>query len=131
MTTFSLDDYEVVPPYLSQATAMIVELWVRSGCPSSPLSSSGRKLVDFVFSCYKELFPEDYSSWLKTMKEYKANELSVHEQVHKRTGRSLLSYPYWVFAVLKVVFPGFDFVKRENALKIAKLFPQFRIANKT
>lgn len=130
MPSFNLNDYKIIPPHLASATAFIVELWDKLGRPTDPLSESGVKLVNFIFDCYKELFPQEYHKWLEERKKYQLNEMTISEQVRKRTGRSLISYPYWVFMVLKKVFPNFDFVKRENAMKIAKKFPQFQIANK-
>lgn len=128
--SFTVNDYTIIPPHLSSATQMIVELWDKVGRPTDPLSSSGKKVVHFVFECYKELFPSEFKQWLDERKEYQVHEKSIPEQVRNHTGRSLLSYPYWVFMVLRNVFPHFDFVKRENALKIAACFPQFQIANK-
>lgn len=130
MSGFNINDYEIIPPHLSSATEMIASLWDKLGRPKDPLSKTGRKLVEFIFDCYKELFPYEYAQWVENLKLHKKEEWSITEQVRKHTGRSLLSYPYWVFMILKKVFPTFDFVKRENALKIAKIFPQFKIANK-
>jgi hypothetical protein len=126
----NLEDYDIIPPHLSTLTSFIVEVWQRLGKPTDPLSEAGQKLVNFVFDSYEELYPQEYKAWRESIKEYQLAEKTLTEQVRKHTGRSLISYPYWVFMILKKLFPNFDFVKRENALKIAKTFKQFQVANK-
>jgi len=130
MGKINLQDYEVIPPHLSTLTLYITNLWEGLGKPTDPLSSQGQKLVNFIFDAYEELYPEEYKAWREAIKEYQSAEKSIHEQVKYHTGRSLISYPTWVYHILRKVFPAFNFHKRENAMKMAKTFRQFQVANK-
>jgi len=50
----------------------------------------------------------DHFLWLEQRKNYKASELSISQQVKRQTGRSLASYPYPIYQMMKKVFPDFD-----------------------
>jgi hypothetical protein len=62
--------------------------------------------------------------------EYKGSELDIKDQVKKKTGRSLASYPYPIYAMMKKLFPKFNPTERNNCMKMVKRFPIFRFANK-
>jgi hypothetical protein len=62
--------------------------------------------------------------------EYQKEELPISTQVARKTGRSLASYPLPIYNIMKKVFPGFDAAKRNNAIKMVKKWPIFRMANR-
>lgn len=125
-----MEEYEIVPPHYVVSSKMIIDLWEKLGKPQNPFSNSGRKVLDFIIEVWKELYPSDYENWLAIRSDYKKSELSIEEQVRKETGRSLASYPMFVYKVMKVVFPNFDPAERKNCMRMAKLYPIFRFANK-
>lgn len=125
-----LKEYDIVPPESVAASKIIVDFWDRLGKPQDPLSKTGEKLMKIMIAVWEDLYPLEAYRWLKQRKEYKSSELTIGEQVKQHTGRSLASYPYPIYQMMKVVFPEFDPVKRENCIKMVKKFPIFQFANK-
>lgn len=121
-------DYEIPT---EQATAIINALiyaWDKLGKPDSPLTESGQKLMEVIIATWRDTYPAESEEWLAMRSEYKENELSLREQIN--TGRSLASYPAYIYYVMKKMFPEFDPVKRENCIKLVRRFPIFRMVNK-
>lgn len=127
---FDLNDYEEVPRLASAASKIVADMWIVLGKPKNPFSKSGAKLMDLIISVWQDLYPKDVPLWLDERKNYKANELSIKDQIKGHTGRSLASYPYPVFQMMKVCFVGFDPGERKNAMRIVKKWPMFQMANK-
>jgi hypothetical protein len=123
-------EYEEVPTISLFASKELVNAWERLGRPDSPLTPSGERLMNVIVTVWEELYPQEVKKWTEDRKDYKLSELSITEQVHKHTGRSLASYPYFVFHAMKRLFPKFDAVKRENCLKMVRKYPMFKLANK-
>ncbi len=130
MDNFDLSNYDVIPPHVFTASTMVTQMWDRLGRPKTPLSDQGEKLVNFMFEIWKEYQPYEYTRWIEMRKEHKKEEKTISEQVSKHTGRSLASYPMLIFRMMKVCFPDFDPVKRENCLKMVRKFPMFSLPNK-
>ena len=126
----NLDEYEEVPPISVKASEMLANTFVDLGRPDDPLSKAGGKMMDVVISVWEDLYPKDRDTWLAQRREYKEHEMGVREQVHKHTGRSLASYPYPVYQMMKKVFPTFDPTTRDNAKKMVKKWPIFQFANR-
>jgi len=124
------EEYEEVPEISSITSKWLVVAWEGLGKPESPLSESGEKLMAMIIGAWEELYPKDAKMWNEARKEYKLNEMSLTEQVHQHTGRSLASYPYEVFHMMKRMFPNFKATERQNCLKMVAKFPMFRMANK-
>lgn len=124
------DEFETVPEVSIFASKELVDIWERLGRPESPLTESGGKLMRAIVAVWEELYPEQVKHWIEDRKQYKINELTTREQVHQRTGRSLASYPYPVFMMMKKLFPKFKPVDRANCIKMVKKFPMFSMANK-
>lgn len=112
------------------ASKVLADAWVQLGKPDSPLSDAGEKIMRAIFVVWEELDPVGSKEWLDQRKEYQSNELSINEQVHRRTGRSLATYPLPVFAIMKKMFPKFKFGDRESVIKLVRKYPQFRMANR-
>lgn len=123
-------EYDYIPPQAVAASQVIAEMWLALGKPSDPLSETGQKLMKVIISVWEDSYPADSRIWYEERKDYQNNELTITEQVHKGTGRSLASYPKPIYDIMKKVFPMFDLANRENVLKLVKLFPMFRFANK-
>lgn len=83
-----------------------------------------------LITVWEEMYPQDAKKWTEDRKQYRLNEMGITEQVHKHTGRSLASYPYVLFQMMKRIFPKFDLVKRENCMKMCVKYPMFQMANK-
>lgn len=124
------EEFDTVPQVSLFASKELVDIWEQLGRPDTPLTESGEKLMKAIIVVWEELYPDDAREWTEVRKNYQANELTINEQVHKHTGRSLASYPYPVFMMMKRLFPKFEPNKRENCLKMVKKFPMFRFANK-
>lgn len=120
--------YELPPDQAVIITEYFMRVWEKLGKPSDPLSRTGMAMVDSVILAYEKTFPEEWHQWLENRKEYQDNELTLHEQIN--TGRSLASYPLFIYNALKRLFPNTDFSNREFVLKFIKLYPAFRFANK-
>ena len=124
------EEYEVVPPQATAATEVIVKMWETLGKPENPFSKAGSKLMEIMISVWRDTWPRESEEWLSLRKDYKDNEMSIKDQVRKGTGRSLASYPYPLYMMMKKVFPKFDPVKRDNAIKFVKHWPIFQMAKK-
>lgn len=125
-----LENLEEVSYLAVGASKMIVDIWKRLGKPNSPFTESGEKMVNVIIATWEELYPQDARDWYNTRAEYKKEELSITEQVHKKTGRSLASYPYPIFQMLKKVFPAVKLGERDVCKKFVRKWPMFRMANK-
>lgn len=125
-----LKGYEVVPPQAVASAKVLVDMWERLGRPTTPFSPSGGKLMNIIIAIWGDGYPEQERAWLKDRKTYQNSELSITEQVHKHTGRSLASYPMPVYQMMKTVFKGFNPTERKNCMKMVKKWKMFRMANK-
>lgn len=130
--TFQLngEEYEQVTKQGQVLSGALVYAWMKLGKPQDPLSESGKKLVNIIIAAYEDTFPREWYDWLEERKEYQVNEKTIKEQVHENTGRSLASYPMFIYKLLKTLFPTTDFGNREFILKFIKEFPMFRMANR-
>lgn len=125
-----LKDYEVVPPQAVASAKVLVDMWTQLGRPATPFTPSGEKLMNIIIAIWGDGYPTQEREWLKDRKEYQNSELSITEQVHRHTGRSLASYPMPVYQMMKTVFKGFDPAERKNCMKMVRKWPIFRMANK-
>jgi len=124
------EEFDEVPQMSLLTSKMIVDAWDYLGQPTTPLSESGEKMMAVIIAAWEELFPEEAREWKEVRNRYKLNEMSITEQVYQRTGRSLGSYPYPIYAIMKRLFPKFQATERENMIKMVKRFPMFKFANK-
>jgi len=125
-----LKDYEEVPVTAVAASKWLVEYWEKLGKPTTPLTPTGKSMMNIIITVWQELYPQDAKEWLDSRKDYKVSELSISTQVQRHTGRSLASYPYPIFQMMHKIFPEFDLKERKNILKLVKAFPIFLFANK-
>lgn len=130
MSDLNVDNYEEVPPQSVLASKWITDLWNQLGRPISPLTPSGQKLMKVIISVWEDLYSKDAKEWYEARADYKKSEMSISEQVSKRTGRSLASFPTPVFLMMKRVFPAFRVADRKNCIKLVRIWPQFQMANK-
>jgi hypothetical protein len=130
MGDINFNDYEAVDPSKVGASAFLADMWMRLGSPTDPLSETGKQMVQMVIDVWAKEYTEEYLEWKSIRDEYKDNEIDVKEQVHQQTGRNLAAYPYPVLMILKRLFPDFDFIKRENCMKLVTEFPLFKFANR-
>jgi len=130
MPTLKFSDYEAVPPQAVASSKIIVDMWERLGKPTSPFTPAGEKLMNIIIATWEDGYPKQRREWLEERSDYQKAELSISEQVSKRTGRSLASYPLVVYSMMKKVFVGFDPAERKNCIKMVKKWPMFRLANR-
>lgn len=124
------DDYEVIPPEAIAASKVLVDFKVRLGNPEDPYSESGKKLMELIISVWQDLYPLQWKMWNEERDEYKVAEKSTGEQVHQKTGRSLVSIPYPVYQLMQKLFPNFKMSDREEYIKFANEYKIFQMANK-
>jgi hypothetical protein len=122
--------YDEIPSTSVVASHWLVDVWLKLGKPDSPLSESGQKMTKVIIAVWEDLYPQDSKEWYEMRKEYQLNELSIPQQVQRQTGRSLASYPYPIFLMMKKIFPNFKLNKRGNVIKLLSLFPLFRFCNR-
>ena len=124
------EEFEELPAIVTFTSKYMVDIWDKLGRPDSPLTDAGAKMMNVMIIAWEELYPEDAKKWYEERKSYKNSELSINEQVHKRTGRSLASYPYQIFMMMKTLFPKFKPGDRVQCMKLIRKFPIFKMANK-
>jgi hypothetical protein len=125
-----LKDYQVVAKEATLASRWLTSVWNELGKPPTPFSEAGEKLMKVIIAVWQDLYPLEARLWFAERSEYQKAELSITEQVHQRTGRSLASYPYPIWRMMKKLFPGFKAGERKNTMKLIKMFPIFKMANK-
>ena len=126
----NLKDYQELPPTVTFASKMLAQTWEILGKPEDPLSEAGSKLMYAVIAVWEELYSDDAKKWAEDRKDYKKAELSTREQVAHHTGRSLASYPFPIFQMMKKLFPKFKATERQNCMKMVARFPMFLMANR-
>ena len=124
------DEYEVYDPVVVGLSGVITEAWIKLGKPRNVFSENGARLMDFIIDSWKEMYPNEYREFLKNREEYQHSEMSIKDQVKKGTGRSLATYPPFVYRVMKRIFTDNEFNKRPVVIKLVKKWPMFRMANK-
>lgn len=120
--------YEVPPEQAIILTEFLHRVWERLGKPTDPLSDAGKKVVEAIIMAYERTYPMEWRDWLKDREQYQHDELTLHEQL--KTGRSLASYPVFIYNVLRKMFPTTDFSNRDFIIKFVRAFPMFRYANR-
>lgn len=123
-------DYEEIPETAVAASRWLVEIWEKLGKPETPLTESGEKLMRVIIAVWEELYPLEAKEWHESRKTYKLSEKDIKEQIKQHTGRSLASYPYQVFLMMKKLFPKFKPGDRQSCMKLVTKFPMFQMANK-
>lgn len=124
------ETFQEVSKEASAASRILSDLYNDLGKPKDPFSEAGQKLVKVIIAVWEDLYPIESKVWHQEREEHKVAEMDIKEQVHQRTGRSLASYPYPIFKMMAVVFPGFKPAERKNCMKMIKLFPMFKMVNR-
>ena len=124
------EEFEEVSPTAQITSKWLVDAWEHLGRPETPLSESGEKMMAVLIAVWEELYPEEAKEWHASRSNYKKNELSIPEQIRKHTGRSLASYPFFIFQAMRKIFPTFKPGDRVSCMKLVRRFPMFRLANK-
>lgn len=124
------ETYDVPTDQAIVVTDLIIRMWEKLGCPEDMFSESGQKLMAVIIATWEDTFPVESQRWYEERKLYQKEEKTTQEQVHQNTGRSLASYPYYIYSVMKIVFPKVKYSNRETVLKLVKHYPLFRFANK-
>ena len=122
--------YDEIPKEALSASKAVVFAWEATGKPTTPLSTSGKKVMDVIIAVWEDLYPIERKLWLEERETYKKAELSIKEQIRKRTGRSLGSYPYPIYQMMKKVFPKFNSTERKNMIKMVGKWKMFQFTNK-
>lgn len=123
------ETYDVPTNQAIVVTDLLIRMWDRLGKPSDPFSESGKKMMEVIIATWEDSFPVESRAWYEERKLYQKEENSITYQVHHETGRSLASYPYYIYSVMKIIFPKFKFSDRNTVLKLVKYYPMFRFAN--
>lgn len=123
-------EYDEIPKSAVLASKYLTDVWVKLGSPTDPFTDSGAKVVDVIIAIWQDLYPLDAETWYAERTEYKNAELSITSQVYNKTGRSLASYPFPIYQMMRKVFKGFDPAERKNCMSMVKKWPMFQFANK-
>jgi len=123
-----LKDYDIIPSEKVAASKILVDMWIKLGKPQDPLSTQGKKLMEILISTWQDLDPVEATKWWTMRSDYQENEMDLKDQVKKHTGRSLASYPLYIYRIMQKLFPSFDIGQRDNAIKMVRAFPIFRLA---
>jgi hypothetical protein len=124
------DMYDIPTKQAIAISNLLVNVWVKLGKPDTPLRGKGIDMMKIIISSWEDTMPKEARLWKKDRSEHLAAEMDVKEQVKKKTGRILASYPGMIHALMKIVFPKFKSGKRENVIKLVQLFPMFKYVNK-
>lgn len=128
--TIDGQEYEIATKQGSGVVNAIIQSWEKLGKPDTPLSDAGEKLMKVIIATWEDTYPMESDQWYADRRDYKNAELTISEQVHQNTGRSLASYPYYIYIIMKKVFPEFKLAERETVLKFVKKYPMFLMANR-
>lgn len=131
-STITIDGevYDIIPSEFNAASKALTDMYLKLGSPDDPLSTQGEKIMKIIIAVWEDLQPEQAKQWYAERMEYKNNEMTIREQVHKKTGRSLASYPSLVYKLMKAIFPKYSLSNRENNIKLVQKYPIFQMANK-
>lgn len=124
------DKYDIIPSEAVVASRIIADTWIKLGKPQTPFSQSGAKMMDIIIAVWEDLYPLDRLMWYEERKNYKDKEMTISEQVSKKTGRSLASFPLPIYNMMKKVFKGFDAGDKKNCVKLIRQWPMFQMAVK-
>lgn len=124
-------EYEEISANALGASAFLTDMWERLGRPKDPISTeSGRRLMEMIINVWAKELTQEYVEWKQIRDDYKKNELDIKQQVKRKTGRSLASYPVFVYNIMRRMFPDFKPENRANAIKLVGYFPIFQFAER-
>lgn len=123
-------EYEQISASANAGSAFLTMMWEQLGKPKDPISTqAGRKMMEVIINVWARELTQEYIEWKSIRSDYQDNELSTKQQVKQHTGRSLASYPMFVYQILKKMFPDYKISDRDNNIKMVKHFPIFRFCN--
>ncbi len=126
--TINGETYDIATRQATGIVNAIMRAWQALGRPSDPLSTQGQKLMSVIIATWEDTYPYESREWYEMRKEYQLNELDVRTQVKKQTGGSLVSYPYYIYTIMKKVFPAIKLHDRTFCQRLVKVFPMFRMS---
>ncbi len=123
-------NYDIMPKAASAGSKIISDMYIRLGRPENPFTPSGEKLMNIIIAVWEDLYPKEAKVWYDERRDYKSAELTISEQVTRRTGRSLASYPFAIYQIMRTVFPTIEPAERATCMKMIARWPMFQMANK-
>ena len=123
-------DYYIVSGEAVAVSKILTDMYIQLGRPATPFTKSGERLMNILIATWEDLMPDEAKKLHQQRKDYKKVELPIKEQVRKHTGRSLASYPMYIYRMMKKLFPDFNSTERKNCMKMVKKWPIFQMANK-
>ena len=124
------ETYGQVSPEAIEASRLLMDVYIKLGRPKDPFTQAGGKLMNVIIAIWEDLYPIDSQIWHNERRDHLMAELSTIDQVHKHTGRSLASYPFPIFQMMKVVFKDFKPAERKNCMKMVRKWPMFKMCNR-
>lgn len=122
------DEYIAYSPITVGLSGVIVDKWKSLGKPTDLFTPSGNQMMHFIIHTWATMYPDDAADWTRHRTEHLNSEMSITEQVHQHTGRSLASFPPYIYKIMKRIFTDNKW-NRETFIKMVKLYPIFRFAN--
>lgn len=122
-------EYEIPNRQAVAASKIAVEVYETLGRPTNVFSKSGTRMLQILISIWEDSYPEEAKQWHAEREAHKKAEMTIKEQVSKQTGRSLASYPLFLYKAMKLFFTDNKFSDRETVLKLVKRFPIFKMVN--
>jgi len=111
-------------------TNAIMHTWKKLGKPTDIFTPSGKKLMTIIIATWEDTYPQLSRNWKLTRQEHLDAELTIKQQVKKKTGRNLAAYPMFIYKIIKIVFTDNNFKDRETTMKMVKEYPIFRHVNR-
>lgn len=131
---------EVLEEELEQqfiATEYLVKLYEKFGLSESithhdfitnNTHSPQWKFLDALVTMWKALYPSEYKTWIKELKDELTIERSVREHV-KGGGYQPVAYPVRFYEMCKLFFPKLKIQEKEFVRRFVRLFPEFKATN--
>lgn len=126
--TIGEQTYEIPTKQAAAISKIISDVWEKLGRPETPLSESGEKLMKIIIATWEDTYPTESREWYEMRREYQNEESDIHTQIKGETGGSLASYPYYIYLVMKRVFPNIRLHEKEFCKKLVRKYPMFRMS---
>ena len=123
--------FEEIPSKAVAASKVLQDLFIKLGKPLTPLSKHGEQMMRFLIATWEDLYPKEVKEWSETVKDYRKEEMSIGQQVHNQTGRSLASIPFPIYQMMKKVFPEYKLEDKKAFKKFLETFPMFKMTKHT
>jgi hypothetical protein len=122
--------YEIPTKQASAISSAIAYAFTQCGCPDTPLSDAGEKVMDVIIATWRDTYPKLSDEWFEERQLTRNEQMSTQDQVRKGTGRQLASYPMYIYEVMRKLWPKFKATERDNAIAMVRRYPIFSLVER-